>query len=121
MYFILCLFSSIPVHLEDIPIQVFFFQTVTKNDLMVVFMKSAPEKLAYYTPLFNLQSISMKLSVILAPSAHYRQIFTIRKSYTVLQKMKVIACADHHSVTAAAINFSINFSISQPMVSGWRA
>jgi hypothetical protein len=43
--------------------------------------------------------------------------FTNRKSYTVSQKLEVMAYADHHSVTAAAMNFSI----SKSMVSYWKA
>jgi hypothetical protein len=39
------------------------------------------------------------------------------KSYTVSQKLKVMAYADHHPVTAAAMNFSI----SKSMVSYWKA
>jgi hypothetical protein len=51
--------------------------------------------------------------IVLALSSDYRQMFINRKSYTVFQKLKVIAYADQHSVTAAAMTFSI----SKPMVS----
>ena len=43
--------------------------------------------------------------------------FTIRKSYTVSQRMKVIAYVEHDSVTAAAMNFGI----SKSMVSRWNS
>ena len=55
--------------------------------------------------------------IVLGPSSDYRQMFTNRKSYTVSQKLKVMAYADHHSVTAAVMNFSI----SKSMVSYWKA
>jgi hypothetical protein len=54
--------------------------------------------------------------IILGLSSDYRQMFTNKKSYTVSQKLKVMAYADHHSMTAAAMNFSM----SKPMVSYWK-